>query len=131
MRRISVLLCAATCLGFGAPAHADTLVQHRLWACEEPYSGQLECGPPMLIPPGGYLWVGQDTKGPNIFTVYSGEGPDTRQVGGGGLEGSGVAGRMYTNTTDQAVLVRVFEHADAPEDRCGTVFESGFYESRQ
>ncbi|GAB2747862.1 hypothetical protein [Kitasatospora kifunensis] len=130
MRKTLVLLCAAAALGLAAPAHADTVLQHRLWACEEPYSGQRECGPPMVIQPGGYLWVGQATKGPNVYTVYTGEGAGATQVGWGEMTGSGVAGRMYTNYTSQAVLVHVFEHADAPEDRCGTVFEHGFYESR-
>ncbi|MGF1427353.1 hypothetical protein [Kitasatospora sp. LaBMicrA B282] len=130
MRKTAVLFCTAAALACATPAHADTVLQHLPWACEEPYSGSLECGPPMEIQPGGYLWVGAYTPGPNIYTAFVGEGANAVQVGWGEMQGSNGAFRLYTNNTGHPVLVHVFEHADAPEDRCGTVFESGYYESR-
>ncbi|WP_104816711.1 hypothetical protein [Kitasatospora sp. MMS16-BH015] len=113
-----------------APAWADTLLETKPWACEEPYSGELECGPAMPVPPGAYLWVGAETAGPTIFTAYSGEGDQRVQIGWGEMYGAGGAFRLYTNDTDQTVLVHITEHADAPENRCGTRFEQGTYEVR-
>ncbi|MER5642136.1 hypothetical protein ABT095_35005 [Kitasatospora sp. NPDC002227] len=123
-------VAALTGLAGIAPAWADTLLEHRTWACEEPYSGELECGPAMLVPPGAYLWIGSDTPGPTIYRAYSGEGASRTQIGYGEMFGAGGAFRLWTNDTDESVLVHITEHADAPEDRCGTVFESGFYEVR-
>ncbi|WP_441245519.1 hypothetical protein [Kitasatospora sp. McL0602] len=132
MRRVTgAALLACVSLAMATPAHADTLLERQTWSCEEPYSGELECGPAMLVPPGAYLWVGEDTYGPNVFVAYRGEGAQRVEIGRGAMYGNGGAFRLYTNDTTEAVLVHVTEHADAPEDRCGTRPESGSYEVRQ
>ncbi|MFI9269419.1 hypothetical protein ACIGXM_01645 [Kitasatospora sp. NPDC052896] len=123
-------LAAVTSLGAAAPAHAGPVLGHRPWACEVPYSGELECGPPLVVPPGAHLWVGEETDGPTVFTVYTGGDDRRTRVGWGEMWGPGAA-RLYDNNGSEPVLVHVTEHADAPGERCGTRFGRGSYEVRR
>ncbi|QMU77755.1 hypothetical protein GXW83_20715 [Streptacidiphilus sp. PB12-B1b] len=112
-----------------APARADTVLRHVDWACGVPYSGELRCTPPLAVPPGGHLWIGDDTGGPTVFTVYQRQGGAPARVGWiEMLHGQGLA---YTNTTAAPVVLTVTLHADAPTDRCGTRPEHGFLDIRR
>jgi hypothetical protein len=123
-------LALASGLPPAAPAWADTVLTHVTWGCDVPYSGELRCLPPLAVPPGGYLWIGDDTGGPTIFTVYQELGGGRRaQVGW--TEMLHGEGRAYTNTSAGVVVVSVTLHADAPTDRCGTRPEHGFVDVRR
>jgi hypothetical protein len=109
------------------PARADTVLVRDDWSCAVPYSGELSCTPPLAVPPGGYLWIGDDSAGPTVFQVHPDGGPS--RIGWTELRHG--AGRAYTNTTDAVVLVTVTLHEDAPTDRCGAQPEHGFIEVRR
>ena len=126
---VAVLAAWAAGLVTAVPAHADTVLTHEDWSCAAPYSGALQCAPPVSVPPGGYLWIGDDTGGPTVFTVYQGSEGQQSQVGW--IEMTRGEGRAFTNTTGTAVLVHVTVHEDAPTDRCGSKPEHGFIEVRE
>jgi len=125
---LSIGLVLAVNLLLAAPAHADTVLTRVDWSCDAPYSGELSCTPPLAVPPGGYLWIGDDTGGPTIFRVYGQEGGRRTQVGW--MEMRHGEGRAYTNTTETTVVVEVTVHEDAQTDRCGSQPEHGFIEVR-
>ncbi|MEY9963831.1 hypothetical protein ABIA33_001865 [Streptacidiphilus sp. MAP12-16] len=124
----TVGLLVAASLALATPAHADLLLVHEDWACDVPYSGELQCAPTVLVPPGGYLWVGIGNGGPTLFTVYQDAAAGRTQVGW--MQMRGGEGRPYANTTGAPVVVEVTMHEDAPTNRCGTRFEHGFVEVR-
>lgn len=124
----SVLSPAAPALAAPAPAPADTVLAHVGWSCDAPYSGELQCAPPLAVPPGGHLWIGDDTGGPTIFQVYREASGGRTRVGW--IEMRHGEGLAYTNTTDRTVVVAFTVHEDAPTDRCGSQPEHGFAEVR-
>ena len=125
----ALLLALVLVPALAAPARADTVVTHHDWSCDVPYSGELSCTPPLAVPPGGYLWIGEPTGGPTVFRVYRGTGGARTQIGWTELRHG--EGRAYTNTTDTLVVVEVTVHEDAPTDRCGAQSEHGFVEVRR
>ena len=128
LRPAVVLAAAALLLAPATPARADTVLVHDDWSCAVPYSGELGCTPPLTVPPGGYLWIGEGDGGPTVFQVYRGTGAGRVRVGWTELRHG--AGRAYTNSTGAPVRVTVTLHEDAPYDRCGTRPEHGFIEVR-
>jgi len=81
LRPAVVLAAAAVLLATATPARADTVLVHDDWSCAVPYSGELGCTPPLTVPPGGYLWIGEGDGGPTVFQVYRGTGAGRVRVG--------------------------------------------------
>ena len=122
---------AAPASAVGRTAAADPVLVRADWSCAVPYSGERSCTPPLAVPPGGYLWIGDDSGGPTVFQVYLERGPGGRGTRVGWTELRHGAVRAYTNATDAVVRVVVTLHADAPTDRCGSRPEHGFIEVRR
>ena len=129
---VATALAALLLPALAAPARADAVVLHDDWSCAVPYSGEIGCTPPLPVPPGGYLWIGDD-GGPTVFQVYQvrADDPGAGRSRVGWTELRHGAGRAYSNSTGAVVLVTVTLHEDAPTDRCGSQPEHGFIEVRQ